>query len=163
MKQEKEKCKICGQKANQWFNINLKAVCICKRCHRRLHGINNDSQALFDEIKRRLEPFNIGEYKGILDMSATHDNSVEQCRKFNFEFMKKNFGDYIPNLKFEDFKLFCWKGGIGWNEDMNESECYCGNGEFTKRHTDFTGLPSEDIIFWVIKHKWGEANESRTY
>lgn len=171
IERDDNKCGFCGGIFKEVHHIKYpkrfkqdhidNLICVCKKCHRRLHGINDNSKELFDEIKKRLEQFNQGEYSGILDMSATHDYPMDECRKKNFEFMKNNFGDYLPHITIENFNLFSWKGSIGWVED-NDCDgfggflhnCINGNEDNTLKNHSFLNWNSEDIIFWIIKNKW---------
>jgi len=153
---------------------------VCEKCHRRLHGIKNNDEELLETIHNRLEEAfhdsfdsekeSCGGIKNILesnedrdlgyvalDMGATHDYPVEDCRKNNFAFMKNIFSDYLPNMNIDNFKLFCWKGSIGWYEDGDDMYNFiCGNGEDNSRNHCFLCWESEKIIHWIIKNKWGK-------
>lgn len=151
IERDKSRCVFCNKKFKEVHHIRYpkrfkedhidNIICICKSCHRRLHGIKDDDLGLLNAIKDRLKDLNKPKYLGILDMSATHNNSMEDCRNFNFRLIKERFENYLPNLKLEDFKLWCWKGMIWWGEKEDYKD-------------ELAGLSSEKIIFKIIKNKW---------
>ena len=167
------KCVFCNRRFREVHHVTYpkrfsldhidNLLVVCEKCHRRLHGIRNDDKELLEVIRKRINikpsPKNITEYVGV-DMSATHGYPMEDCMMKNFNFFKNTFGDYLPNMTIDNFKLFSWKGSIGWVEDERDNgnirRFLCDNDNNTIKHHCFLCWNSEDIIHWIIKIKWGK-------
>lgn len=157
-KRAKGRCEYCQKPACATHHVKYpkrfeddhedNLIVVCKRCHELNHGIR-DEDRLRNEIRKRInypeskEAFKYKFYEGI-DFSASNDNCQEDCRIRNFKLIQDKFKDYVPNLNLDDFQLWSWKGSCWWGP----RESY---GDSTIE--DFTGLGSDEIIFWIIKRE----------
>ena len=120
---------------------------VCEKCHRRLHGIRDDSATLLEEIQKRLaDPKSEQGYVGLNMSACRSSDEKKEYRLENFNTIKRLFKDYLPNMLFHNFKLQCWKGNMWWGDEEWDLDT----------EKEFLGWPSEEIILWIIKHKWGK-------
>jgi hypothetical protein len=163
-KRAKNKCELCGKPAECVHHIKYPKnfsedeldnllVC-CRKCHEKQHGIKDGGEELLiKEIKKRInypktdEEYNkmcngsIPNYDGF-NMCLTTGDDKEINRFEHFRFIQKKFTDYMPkDFKFDDFKLYFWKGTGWW-----------GNEHYDYAEEEFGGWESWRIILWIIQN-----------